>query len=131
MEPLNTSFYSLHKSLGHCGGLSMIPCPGEFKTLNEAIDEAGRLHDAGDDDDFVVVSHPKYGLWHVNGYQLHKSPCPVCGKDVRSMDFRQTQDCHGIPMRYVCEDCYSQIMDTRGYDGEEYSELDENIYEDW
>ena len=44
------------------------------------------------------------------------------------MDF--TYDCHGIPFRLVCFECYDKIMDEKGYDGEYYTELDENIWED-
>ncbi len=43
-----------------------------------------------------------------------------------------THDCHGIPYRYVCEDCWRDIMDSDyGYDGEYYTELDECIDYDY
>ena len=70
--------------------------------------------------------------------------CPVCGKtytytescsgwlykgnDVVAM---MTKDCHGIPFRKVCFDCYEKIMDEKGYDGEYYTELDECIDYDY
>ena len=38
-----------------------------------------------------------------------------------------TYDCHGITYRLVCYKCYDRIMEEKGYDGEFYTELDENI----
>lgn len=55
--------------------------------------------------------------------------CENCGKYVPKSDLFLTYDCHGIPFRSVCSDCYEKIMDEKGYDGEYYSELDECI--DW
>lgn len=40
-----------------------------------------------------------------------------------------THDCHGIPFRLVCWDCYEKVMEEKGYDGEYYTEADECI--DW
>lgn len=42
-----------------------------------------------------------------------------------------TYDCHGIPFRYVCYDCYTKVYDEKGYDGEYYTELDENLDYDY
>lgn len=42
-----------------------------------------------------------------------------------------TYDCHGIPFRLVCWDCYNRVMDEKGYDGEYYTEADECIDYDY
>lgn len=55
--------------------------------------------------------------------------CPICGKEVEREDMAFTHDCHGIPYRLVCLDCYEEILDTQGYDGEYYDETDECL--DW
>ena len=57
--------------------------------------------------------------------------CPVCERKVDKLDMMMTRDCHGIPFRYVCEDCWYKIMDEKGYDGEYYTELDENLEVDY
>lgn len=54
--------------------------------------------------------------------------CPVCGRDVHREDMSFSVDCHGIPFRLICNNCYDIIMSEKGYDGEYYTELDENIY---
>ena len=41
-----------------------------------------------------------------------------------------TKDCHGIYMRLVCENCWPMVM-AKGYDGEYYSDLDEQIEADY
>ena len=51
--------------------------------------------------------------------------CPVCGHTVQRSDMQFTRDCNGIPFRLVCWDCYDQLM-AKGYDGEYYTEADEN-----
>lgn len=57
--------------------------------------------------------------------------CPVCGKEVDRNYMMFTTDCHGIPFRLVCFDCYDNIMwNEPFYDGEYYTELDENIWGD-
>ena len=56
--------------------------------------------------------------------------CPVCGKEHEREEMAFTYDCHGIPFRLVCYNCYEKIMETKGYDGEYYTELDENIWGD-
>jgi len=53
--------------------------------------------------------------------------CPICGKIVSREYMEFTRDCHGIPFRLVCVDCYDKIMDGDGYDGQRYDENDENI----
>ena len=55
--------------------------------------------------------------------------CPICGKEVERNDMQYTRDCHGITYRLVCIDCYDEIMDEKGYDGEYYSEFDECLDE--
>ena len=56
--------------------------------------------------------------------------CLVCGREVPRSDMSFTTDCHGITYRLVCWDCWQDLM-AEGYDGEYYSEEDENIEEDW
>ena len=56
--------------------------------------------------------------------------CPVCGKSVERNDMSMTHDCHGIPYRLVCYECYDKLME-KGYDGERYSELDECLDYDY
>ena len=36
--------------------------------------------------------------------------CPTCGKEVVRDDMLFTHDCHGIPFRLVCFDCYDRLM---------------------
>ena len=71
--------------------------------------------------------------------------CPICGKklkyieNVRGVLYDEqdkcvavmSTDCHGIPFRTICEDCYENIMATKGYDGEYYTEADECIDYDY
>ena len=57
--------------------------------------------------------------------------CPVCGKEVKREDMTFTHDCHGIPFRLVCIDCYDKIMEEKGYDGEYYTSADEQIEDDY
>jgi len=59
-----------------------------------------------------------------------KRICPVCGKEVDREDMEFTRDCHGIPFRLVCWDCYDEIMDE-GYDGQYYTEADECLDYDY
>ena len=59
----------------------------------------------------------------------NKHICDECGKEFDRDEMTWTTDCHGIPFRFVCYDCYAKIMDENGYDGEYYTELDECI--DW
>lgn len=54
--------------------------------------------------------------------------CQCCEKEVERIDMLFTRDCHGIPFRLVCIDCYDKLM-MNGYDGEYYTEADECI--DW
>lgn len=56
--------------------------------------------------------------------------CPVCEKEVYRDEMSYTKDCHGIPYRLVCEECYVKLME-KGYDGEYYDETDEQIEDDY
>lgn len=56
--------------------------------------------------------------------------CPVCGYPVQRSDMQFTRDCNGIPFRLVCWDCCDRLM-AKGYDGEYYTEADENIDYDY
>lgn len=44
---------------------------------------------------------------------------------------RWTRDCHGIPFRLVCCECYEKVMEGNAFDGEYYTEADECIDEDY
>lgn len=57
--------------------------------------------------------------------------CPECGKEVDREYMWWTYDCHGIPFRLVCFDCCDRIMESKGYDGEYYTEADETIEPDY
>lgn len=57
--------------------------------------------------------------------------CPVCGKEYPREDMSFTRDCHGITFRLVCFNCWERIMEEKGYDGEYYDELDEQIEDDY
>lgn len=59
-----------------------------------------------------------------------KRTCPVCSKEVDRNEMEFTRDCHGIPFRLVCWDCYSEIMDD-GYDGQYYTSADECLDYDY
>lgn len=56
--------------------------------------------------------------------------CPVCNKEVERADMNFTRDCHGIPFRLVCWDCYDKLM-AKGYDGQYYTEADECLDYDY
>lgn len=56
-------------------------------------------------------------------------PCRICGREFRRSEMSFTYDCHGIPFRLVCQECYNRVMEEKGYDGEYYTEADECI--DW
>lgn len=57
--------------------------------------------------------------------------CPICGEKVPREGMALTYDCHGIPFRHVCWECYDKICNEKGYDGEYYTELDENLDYDY
>lgn len=104
----------------------------QHNSYEEAEQEAMRLFDGGREDDFRIVEVETGSTWNLPAYSLHKEVCPVCGKEIRHEDFRQTRDCHGFPYRWVCLDCFFDIMDgPDGHDGEYYTEADENLDEDY
>lgn len=55
--------------------------------------------------------------------------CQMCGREHPRSEMTFTYDCHGIPFRFVCWECYDKAMRGRGYDGEYYTEADECL--DW
>ncbi len=57
--------------------------------------------------------------------------CPVCEREVERKDMNFSRDCHGITFRLLCWECLEKIYEEKGYDGEYYTEADENIYEDY
>ncbi len=59
-----------------------------------------------------------------------KRICCYCEREVLREDMLFTKDCHGIPYRLVCPECYETLM-ADGYDGEYYTEEEECINEDW
>lgn len=61
---------------------------------------------------------------------MDKRICPICKKEVDRNDMTFTKDCHGIPFRLVCYDCYDVLME-KGYDGEYYTEADECLDYDY
>ena len=52
--------------------------------------------------------------------------CAHCNKEVPRSEMEFTRDCHGIPFRLVCWNCWESLMD-KGYDGQYYTEADECI----
>ena len=61
--------------------------------------------------------------------EIKKIECPVCGKEFERGEMTWSYDCHGITFRLLCYDCWDKIWDEKGYDGEYYTSLDENIYD--
>ena len=59
-----------------------------------------------------------------------KIPCPICGGRFKKADMLFSFDCHGIPLRLVCYDCFEDIMyGEPGYDGCYYSDQEECLDE--
>ncbi|MCM1181482.1 MAG: hypothetical protein NC347_14600 [Clostridium sp.] len=56
--------------------------------------------------------------------------CPVCNAEVDREDMDFTRDCHGITFRLVCYRCWKRLM-SKGYDGEYYTDEDEQIEDDY
>lgn len=56
--------------------------------------------------------------------------CPKCSREVQRQEMNFTRDCHGIPFRLLCFGCYEKAM-SKGYDGEYYTEADEQIEDDY
>ena len=56
--------------------------------------------------------------------------CPICGGTFKRSEMDFTYDCHGIPFRLVCMECWDkQMRGANGYDGEYYTPWEENIYD--
>ncbi|HPR90723.1 MAG TPA: hypothetical protein PLD93_04755 [Synergistaceae bacterium] len=64
-------------------------------------------------------------------YKSLQMECPICGKTILRKNANMTHDCYGIPYRLVCPDCWEKTMDERGYDGEDYTEADECLDDDY
>lgn len=56
--------------------------------------------------------------------------CPTCKREIPRQYMQFTHDCHGIPFRLVCQECYDFLME-KGYDGQYYTEADECLDEDY
>lgn len=57
--------------------------------------------------------------------------CDECGNEFHRDEMRWSHDCHGIPFRHLCPDCYENEM-RAGYDGQYYDHMDETIEpDDW
>lgn len=52
--------------------------------------------------------------------------CPICNNETDREDMNFTKDCHGITFKLVCYKCWEKLM-SKGYDGEYYTEADEQI----
>ncbi len=52
--------------------------------------------------------------------------CQICEGFFAREDMQFTKDCHGIPFRFACINCYDMAM-ADGFDGEIYDEADENF----
>ena len=99
----------------------------EYDDYEDAAEGAGKLFDLGEQSDFRIFEPiAKHGTI-IYPHRLIKDRCPICGKEVRRRNEMQTYDCHGIPYRYVCPDCYDKTMEEKGYDGEYYTAADECI----
>ena len=61
---------------------------------------------------------------------MEKRICNYCEREFNRDEMMFTKDCHGIPYRLVCLECYEKLM-ADGYDGEYYTEADEQIEADY
>ena len=98
----------------------------EFAAIKAMYDE----FDSGKEEDYCIREEGQRGMIY-RAHRLVKTPCPRCGKDARVREMLWTYDCHGIPFRMVCEDCFVEIDAGPGYDGEYYDERDECIDYDY
>lgn len=77
--------------------------------------------------------HPYIGKWVAEIRECPKTEiriCPVCNNEVDREDMDFTKDCHGITFRLVCRQCWARLME-KGYDGEYYTEADEQIEDNY
>ena len=103
----------------------------EYDDYDAAAEGAGKMFDLGEDSDFGIYEPERKHRTLIYPHTLQKFNCPICGKEVRQRSTVWTYDCHGIPFRRVCENCYAEAVEPKGYDGEYYTELDECIDCDW
>lgn len=90
------------------------------------------LYDDGTEAQFYDYEWSEIEKHHLNGgeFGIEAGVCAECGKKVAKTDMTFTKDCHGISFRHVCHDCYMKLM-AKGYDGEYYTEADEQIEDDY
>lgn len=90
------------------------------------------LYSKGNEEQFYEYEWSEIEKHHQNGgeFGVESRICSECGREVAKIDTTFTKDCHGIPFRLVCWDCYNRVME-KGYDGEYYSEADEQIEDDY
>lgn len=88
---------------------------------NHYLDSIGCffLYDDGTEAQFYEYEWSEIEKHHQNGgeFGIEAQICPECEKKVTRMDMTFTRDCHGIPFRLVCWECYNKVME-KGYDGE-------------
>lgn len=117
-----------HIVIGETDNISYLDFEGDFSGLDFAdvfhsYEEAER-HFKPDEDPNNLNPRIDEVRWEIKQFPfLH---CPICWEMFSIDDMMQTYDCHGIPYRHVCPDCYDIAME-RGYDGEYYNEADEHI----
>lgn len=56
--------------------------------------------------------------------------CEECGIELPRYELSFSHDCHGIPFRLLCGECWDAAM-AKGYDGEYYDERDECLDYDY
>lgn len=83
----------------------------------------------GQNDDVPDCRRRKCGLTCSFEYN-NICTCPVCNKRAYRVDMYFTHDCHGIPFRLVCDECYKKLM-SKGYDGKYYTDADEQIEDNY
>lgn len=76
------------------------------------------------------ILETKFNMYLANDPEFRTCDCAICGKETRRIQMQFTRDCHGIPYRLACMDCYEEAM-TKGYDGQYYTDEDEYIDYDY
>lgn len=102
-----------------------------YESYDDVMKEIIRLFDCGEEENFCVTDTKTGQTFVINGYMLVNETCPICGKKIRHYQMKRTYDCHGIPFRLVCSQCFNNIMEIPGYDGEPYTEADECLDYDY
>lgn len=121
-----------HIVIGNTDNIAWLDNDGDFSDLNSArifssYEDAER-HCNPDGDPNNRNSRINELRWEIKSYPYIE--CPVCGELWSKDDMQWTYDCHGIPYRLVCPDCYDMVME-HGYDGAFYTAMDECIDEDY